>query len=94
MVMVRPIDRLGLGPTRKIVQLGPEEWEVHVTPPAFMNLPTQTVKLNKDQYLGYLAWENGQLIQDALPDLTPAQREIIMTGIGPDDFDRMFEEDK
>lgn len=62
---MEPARLLGLAPKREVTQLGPDEWEVHITPPAVTGLPQQTLKLNKDQYLGYLAWENGQLIQDA-----------------------------
>jgi hypothetical protein len=30
---------------------------------------------------GLEAWQNGALIQDALPELTASEREIIKTGI-------------
>ena len=30
------------------------------------------------------AWKRGALIQDAMPNLSPDQREFIMTGITPD----------
>lgn len=35
-------------------------------------------------------WENGALIQDAFPNLTPAQREFILTGIVDDEWDKTF----
>jgi hypothetical protein len=47
-----------------------------------------------NQYKGYQAWLAGELIQNALPDLTAAQREILMTGIGNDEWSRMFREDE
>ena len=36
------------------------------------------------------AWENGQLIQDAMPNLSADEREFIMTGITPDEWDEVF----
>lgn len=37
------------------------------------------------------SWEfGGELIQNAMPDLTPDQREFIKTGITPDEWDTMF----
>ena len=38
-------------------------------------------------------WENGMLIQDAMPDLTPDQREFLKTGIMPDEWEQLFKED-
>ena len=32
---------------------------------------------------GYFAWQSGELIQNALPMLTPTQREQIISGICP-----------
>ena len=31
-------------------------------------------------------WKSGTLIQDAMPNLTPSQREFIKTGLGDEDF--------
>lgn len=36
------------------------------------------------------AWENGELIQDAMPALTPDQREFIKTGITPEEWAKCF----
>ena len=33
-------------------------------------------------------WESGAFIQDVMPDLTPAQREFIMTGIWNSSWDK------
>lgn len=38
------------------------------------------------------AWNRGVLIQNAMPHLTPDEREFIMTGIMPDEWDAMFKE--
>ena len=40
------------------------------------------------------SWRLGALIQDAMPDLTPDQREFIMTGIMPDSWERIFGEEQ
>jgi hypothetical protein len=39
-------------------------------------------------------WNQGMLIQDAMPNLTPDEREFIKTGITNDEWDMMeFEDD-
>jgi hypothetical protein len=35
-------------------------------------------------------WNNGMLIQNAMPNLGPDQREFIKTGIAPDEWARIF----
>lgn len=35
-------------------------------------------------------WQNGELIQRARPNLTPDEREFIMTGITPEQWDNTF----
>lgn len=37
-------------------------------------------------------WENGMLIQRAMPNLTPDEREFLMTGLLPGEYDEMFKE--
>ena len=39
------------------------------------------------------AWENGELIQNAMPYLTPDEREVFLSGTCGPCFDRMFGED-
>ena len=39
---------------------------------------------------GYVAWQNGQNIQDALPELDPDQRELLMTGTHAHCWDRIW----
>lgn len=90
---MRPIDRMGFGPTRTAVVVD-DGWIVTVTPPADTGLKGNSIRLNNDQYERYQAWfEVGTiLIQHALPELTKEQREILMTGIGPEDFLKISEE--
>lgn len=35
-------------------------------------------------------WVNGELIQNAMPNLTADEREFIMTGITPEEWDNAF----
>lgn len=35
-------------------------------------------------------WHNGALIQNAMPNIPPEHREFIMTGITPDEWNKMF----
>lgn len=38
----------------------------------------------------YVKWQDGMLIQDAFPYLSAGEREIILTGIDPDEWETMF----
>jgi len=38
----------------------------------------------------YLSWREGMLIQDAMPNLSDDEREFIMTGITPEEWDAML----
>lgn len=40
-----------------------------------------------------IQWERGFLIQDAMPHLSPDEREFLMTGIMPDEWDQMLSEE-
>tara|TARA_R100001377_G_scaffold52830_1_gene30987 strand:+ start:275 stop:484 length:210 start_codon:yes stop_codon:yes gene_type:complete len=40
------------------------------------------------------SWHNGELIQDAMPNLTADEREFIMTGITSDSWKFLFLGDK
>lgn len=39
---------------------------------------------------GYRKWQEGALIQDALPDCTADEREFLITGICPECWDKTF----
>lgn len=43
---------------------------------------------------GLWAWEHGEFVQTAFPDLTPDEREQIMTGTHPECWDAMFGDDE
>jgi len=42
--------------------------------------------------VAYAKWVSGAYIQDAFSMLDAGEREFLMTGITPDQFDNMFEE--
>ena len=39
---------------------------------------------------GYQAWQNGELVQNAFPMLTPDERELLISGICHNCWERMF----
>jgi len=39
------------------------------------------------------SWENGALIQDIMPSLTPDEREFIISGCTSEDFEFLFPEE-
>ena len=40
------------------------------------------------------SYDHGTLIQHALPDLSPQEREFILTGITPEEWDAAFKEEE
>lgn len=91
--MMKPIDRLGFGPTRVVCEDGEGGYIVMVTPPKLLGpRPTMHVPLTKDQYQRYLKWAKGPLlIQQALPELDNATREMLLTGLSNEDFHKAVE---
>jgi hypothetical protein len=81
---MRPVDRMGWGPTYEVVQHDPNRFEIRVTANK-MFIPDATpnsVILTTDQYHRWQRWRTGPgLIQDLLHDLSPTQREILMSGL-------------
>jgi hypothetical protein len=86
---------LGIQPTRTVSNPLPDgSVMVTVQAPARMNLKPQSVRLSADQYINYQRWlRKEDLIQNLLPGLSAADREILQTGIGPQDWDNMFKDD-
>lgn len=52
---------------------------------------TATLVMTDDQYSN---WQGGELIQKALAHLTADEREFLMTGITPEEWDEAFEEEE
>lgn len=66
------------------------EYLLHVNCVLCQERHTLIVKSTK----GYEAWQNGQKhIQDALPELTTDQREMLLSGICPTCWDKTFGEE-
>jgi hypothetical protein len=83
-----------LQPQRWALPISGGGWRITVMPPARLRLPDRYVDLTADQYRRYLTWiKEGVTIQDALPDLSAAKREVLLTGIGDDHFNQMFPEE-
>ena len=62
----------------KITRLSPFSGKYH----------TMEVDCTEEQLRAY--YEQGLLIQQAFPDLTPEEREFIKTGITPEEWDATF----
>jgi hypothetical protein len=76
-------DRMGLGPTRTKTENEDGSWTITVKPPAWLPgvFPAKSVVLDtEEKRLGFLAWQNGQLIQNALPMLSSEERGILIDG--------------
>lgn len=54
---------------------------------------TRTIELDitKEQYQ---AWQNGELIQDAMPNLTAEQREFLISGATQEEWDEAYPEEE
>jgi hypothetical protein len=56
---------------------------------------TREIPISVETYaLGMQAWKKGALIQNAFPTLSPADREFILSGITPEEWDNMFSMDE
>jgi hypothetical protein len=82
----------GMQPTRRVIETTGNHVVVGVQPPRFMKLPEQQLTLTTDQYKRYCQWlAGGGLIQDLLPELKLSERELLLSGIGDQDFDRFLD---
>ena len=43
--------------------------------------------------MDYLDWQDGELVQDAFPYLSASERELLVSGICPTCWDKMFKTD-
>lgn len=68
-----------------MIALGPQKTRVVNRCPFCGNVNSIEVDTAK-----FVAWQQGALIQNAFPDLTPDQREVIKTGICPKCWDDTF----
>jgi hypothetical protein len=51
---------------------------------------TRTIEVDP---VGYTNWKNGQLIQRAMPELSAEDREMLISRICPDCWNKLFPED-
>ena len=54
------------------------------------NINTMSLPITEEQYT---AWEQGTLVQVAMPHLSPDEREFVMTGITPEEWADNFGEE-
>ena len=54
------------------------------------NINSMSLPITEEQYT---AWEQGTLVQDAMPHLSPDEREFVMTGITPEEWAETFGEE-
>jgi hypothetical protein len=93
---MKPVDMIVHGPTRKAHHNKETQmWDLTITPPRWSGFSASTISLTDDQYARYLSWHTkGAKIQDALPDLTAAQREILVSGINQTEWDAAMKDDE
>jgi hypothetical protein len=58
-----------------------------ITPPCHHCKATSTVEVDEN---AYASWQAGELIQNAFPHMSIADREILKTGIHPQCWDILF----
>lgn len=83
------MDIPGFMPIRRIEQTD-AGFIVYVKPPAFVGTPEVSVFLTPAQFEHYQLWRDKSLtIQEALSELSSSEREMLMSGLGDEDFRRM-----
>ena len=60
------------------------------TSPLTQELNTWDINVTQEQIAN---WESGMLIQSAMPNLTPDEREFIMSGMTPQDWEHLYGRD-
>tara|TARA_R110000772_G_scaffold68438_1_gene151636 strand:- start:205 stop:453 length:249 start_codon:yes stop_codon:yes gene_type:complete len=68
------------------------ENNLSVTKPSMLSGLENTMVLDIT-FEQYDAWRDGTLIQDAMPNLTPDEREFLMTGITSEEWDKEYKEE-
>jgi|TARA_R100000084_G_C4575110_1_gene111105 hypothetical protein len=63
-----------------------------ITRTSILSGKTRTKQINVNQSQ-IDKWEAGMLIQDAMPDVSVDEREFIMTGSTPEEWDLYFNEE-
>ena len=68
------------------------EHNLSVTKPSMLSGLENTMVLDIT-FEQYDAWRDGTLIQDAMPNLTPDEREFLITGITSEEWDNEYKEE-
>lgn len=56
-------------------------------------LSEMEIPMKEEDFLAaFYKLDKGMLIQDAFPNLNPEQREFILSGTTPEEWDKMFKE--
>ena len=79
----------------KVVDILGKAGNVDVTvKPAFGGeYVTMTLPMTAADFFGcFNEWQAGKLIQDAFPMLNADQREFLMTGLTPEQWDKLYDE--
>jgi len=85
----------GWEPARRVLETTGTHVIISIQPPKFLNLPEQKLRLTTEQYRRYCHWlAKGGLIQEVFPEIDPEHREIMQSGIGPEDWKRIMGESK
>mgnify|MGYP003115974502 FL=1 len=63
------------------------KYEIERTSPLTGRVNTMEISMEPADFQ---SWKNGELIQNALPYLTPDEREFIKTGIYANEWDDLF----
>jgi len=66
---------------------------MQITRKSIMSGQTHTMELPVTPDM-LIQWDQGVLIQDAMPHLSPDEREFLMTGITPDEWNQMMSEEE
>jgi hypothetical protein len=89
---MRPIEQLRCGPAYSWREHG-DKMLITVVPPEWAKMGNgASIELTADQFKRFLEWRKGEAIMEvALPELSLDQREILISGIGPDDWKKLEE---
>ena len=55
------------------------------------------LNVSKETAVAILRWQQGhepRLIQNAVPELTPSERELLLSGIDDEEWDKLFDPDE
>ena len=55
---------------------------------------TMEINAAPDRLQRYLSCGSQELIQDHFPELTPDEREFLMTGVTPEEWNQMFPDEE